>query len=185
MKWREEGRGKSWVNVVWQTLHSQILVHRIELTQGLYRVGIQKKKSTSTAVNINIPSSSLSYSALKCHLFLHIAALFFKTVRAAACLEVKLAATHFSPQQASNGPGVLGHDNCLWPQRYFGLLALALGFQYMSLTMLMVVIVSLLSWDNDSKRPLQEIWDYIFDIHVFLVLLTFCTGDFWAPKNNM
>lgn len=119
-------------------------------------------------MNINIPSSSLSDSALKCHLFHHVAALFLKTVRAAACLEVKLAATHFSPQQASNGPGVLGHDNCLWPQRYFGLHA-ALGFQYMSLTMLMVVIVSVLIWDNDSKQPLQENWDHIFDIHIFLV----------------
>lgn len=120
MKWREEGREKSWVNVVWQTLHSQILVHRIGLTQGSYRAG-KLQKSTSTAVNINIPSSSLSDSALKCHLFLHVAALFFKTVWVAACLEVKLVATHFSPQQASNGPGVLGHDYCWWPQRYFGL----------------------------------------------------------------
>lgn len=77
------------------------------------RLTKKKKKSASTAVNINIPSSSLSDSALKCHLFHHVAALFLKTVRAAACLGVKLAATHFSPQQASNGPGVLGHDNCL------------------------------------------------------------------------
>lgn len=69
------------------------------------------KISTSVAVNINVQLSPSSDSgghtaSLKHNLFLHVAASFSKdkkhwTERKAAYLEVKLAATHFSPQQDS------------------------------------------------------------------------------------
>lgn len=72
------------------------------------------------AVNINVQLSPSSDSgghaaSLKCNLFLHVAASLSKDKKlraeqAAAYLEVKLAATHFSPQLENNSLGFLGHD---------------------------------------------------------------------------
>lgn len=86
------------------------------LTQGL----VPSRHAKISTVNINVQLSPSSDSgghaaSLKCNPFLHVAAFFSKDnkLRAewtAAYLEVKLAATHLSPQQESNSLGFLGHD---------------------------------------------------------------------------
>lgn len=149
MKWRENGRGKSWV--VWQTLHSHILVHRIGLTQGSYQAGILKNQHQRLWILIfdhplyqNQLSSVIFFSTLllyfsrQCgrllvwrlnwlqHILVHS--------RQVMALESWVMTIVYDPK------GILV---CMQP------MVLALGFQYMSLTMLMVVIVSLPSWDKD------------------------------------